>query len=77
MPAGTKIDLPEDKTLAFANNKIMATKQVRFENGELRTMIRFSQSLTLIPADSYKGLKEFYKTMIDMLNEPIVLKLPN
>lgn len=77
LPAGTKVDLPEAKSLSFSNDKIIVTKQVRFEEGELKTVIRFSQTLTLIPADSYKGLKDFYKSMIDMLNEPIVLRIVN
>ena len=77
LPAGAKIDVPEDKSLSFDNNKILATRAVKFENGELKVSIRFIQNVTLINADDYAGMKDFYKKMTDMLNEPIVLKLAN
>jgi len=31
----------------------------------------------LIKTEKYPDLKSFYKEITDMLNEPIVLKLPN
>jgi hypothetical protein len=77
LPPGTKIDLPENKNLISDNNTIQAVKQVTFENGELKIFIRFVQTATLVKADNYTVLKGFYKQMVDMLNEPIVLKLPN
>ena len=77
LPAGIKIELPEDKLIISDDNKIQAVRQVSFENGELKVLIRFIQTTTLIPADGYKNMKEFYKKMTDMLNEPIVMKLPN
>src|SRR4030095_7965365 len=36
LPAGTKIDLPENKSLLSDNKNIQADKQVTFENGELK-----------------------------------------
>lgn len=77
LPAGAKIDVPEDKSISFDNNKILATKAVKFENGELKVSIRFTQNVTLVKADDYAGMKDFYKKMTDMLNEPIVMKLGN
>ncbi len=77
LPAGTKIDVPEDKFTSFDNNKITATRAVKYENGELKISIRFIQNVTLIKAEEYAGMKDFYKKMIDMLNEPIVMKLTN
>jgi transglutaminase-like putative cysteine protease len=77
LPAGIKIDLPEDKNLLSGDKKIQAVKQVRFENGELKIFIHFQQLTTLVRSGDYAVLKSFYKDMVDMLNEPIVLKLPN
>jgi hypothetical protein len=77
LPAGAKIDLPEDKNLLSTDNKIQAVKQVKFENGELKIFIHFTQITTLVNANDYFVLKKFYKEMIEMLNEPIVVKLPN
>jgi len=77
LPEGVKVELPEDKVLVSNDNNIQAVRQVRFEGGELTVLNRFTQTTTLVTADAYKGMKEFYKEMTDMLNEQIVLKLPN
>jgi hypothetical protein len=75
LPAGAKVELPEDKTIRSADNKIEAFRQVKFENGELKVVVRFIQNITLVPPDSYPALKNHYKQMIDMLSEPILVKL--
>jgi hypothetical protein len=77
MPPGTKIELPENKNLVSNDNMIQGVKQVSFENNELKVFIHFVQIVTLIKTEKYPDLKSFYKEVIDMLNEPIVLKLPN
>lgn len=77
LPAGAKVDVPENKALTSDDNLIRAIKQVAFENGELKVFIHFIQMTTLVKADNYAGLKQFYKEMVDMLNEPIVIKLAN
>lgn len=77
LPPGTKVDLPADKNLISDNNKIQVVKQVKLEKDELKIFIRFIQTTTLVKADNYIALKEFYKKMVDILNEPIVLNLPN
>ena len=77
LPAGIKIDLPEDKKIVSADNKIQAVRQVTLEDGELKVLIQFVQTTTLIATEAYNAMKEFYKKMTEMLNEPLVLKLPN
>ena len=77
VPAGTKIDLPEDKALRSNDNTIEAFKQVRFENNELKVVMRFIQTTTLVTAENYPAIKDFYKKMIDMLNEPVLVKMAN
>jgi len=77
LPEGTKVDLPEDKFLISKDNNIQAVRQARFEGGELKVVIRFVQTTTLVTANAYNEMKGFYKSMTDMLNEPIVLKLQN
>ena len=76
MPAGIRIDLPQDKSMAFEDNKINVQRKVRFENGELTITIQFIQNATLISAEGYPAFKDFYKKMVDMLNEPLALKMP-
>jgi len=77
LPSGTKIDLPENKKLVSNDNMIEAVKQISFENNELKILIHFVQTGTLIKARNYPDLKSFYKQMTDIFNEPLVLKLPN
>jgi len=77
LPAGTQVEVPEDKTIRADDKSVEASKQVRFENGELTVIIRFLQSKTLVNAENYPGIKDTYKKIVDMLNEPVVLKLPN
>ncbi|HET9433098.1 MAG TPA: hypothetical protein VFO37_05040, partial [Chitinophagaceae bacterium] len=77
LPPGTKVDVPEDKTIRTDDKSIEAFKQVRFENGELTVLLRFFQTKTLITAENYPSIKDIYKKIVDMLNEPVVMKLPN
>lgn len=77
VPAGTKIDLPEDKALKSTDNTIEAYKQVRFENNELKVVLRFIQTTTLVKAENYPAIKDFYKKMTDMFNEPVLVKMAN
>ena len=77
VPAGTKIELPEDKALRSNDKTIEAFKQVRFENNELKVVMRFVQTTTLVKAENYPVIKDFYKKMIDMLNEPVLVKMAN
>ena len=59
------------------DNKIEALKQVKFENGELKVVLKFVQNITLVVPELYPALKGLYKQMVDMLNEPILVKLGN
>jgi len=77
LPAGIKIDLPEARLIESDDKKIQASRQVFREGDELKILVRFIQTTTLVTADGYPAIKEFYKKMTDMLNEPIVIKMPN
>lgn len=77
LPEGAKVEIPEGRVIRSADNKIEVIKQVSVENGELKVYLRFVQTLTLVRSDDYNGLKNFYKEMIDILNEPVLLKLAN
>ncbi len=77
LPPGAKVELPGDKTIRSDDKNIEAFKQVRFENGELKILIRFMQSNTLVKPENYPGLKDLYKKMVDALNEPVLIKMPD
>lgn len=77
LPPGTKVDVPEDKTIRADDKSIEAFKQVRFENGELIVLLRFLQTKTLVTAENYPSIKDIYKKIVDTLNEPVVMRLPD
>jgi hypothetical protein len=77
IPAGIKIELPEDKLIKSDDKTIEAAKQVRFENGEIKVTISFVQTATLVRVENYIYIKDLYKRMTDMLNEPIAIKTGN
>jgi len=77
VPAGTRIELPQDKSLRSDDKTIEAFRQVRFENGEINVTLKFVQITTLVSAENYPGIKDFYKKLIDMLNEPIAITIKN
>lgn len=77
VPANTKVELPEDKAVRSGDKTIEAIKEVRFVNGEIKVKMRFIQTKTLVYAENYPGIKDFYKKMVDMFNEPIVIRLAN
>lgn len=77
LPAGSKMDLPKDKTLQSTDGKISLQREIKYENGEIKVKLFFTQSITLITPENYPALKEFYKNMVDMLNEPVLIKLPD
>jgi hypothetical protein len=77
LPPGSKADLPENKLLQSADGKINLLRDIKFESGEIRVKLLFTQTITLIKPEDYPALKDFYKSMVDMLNEPVVVKLGN
>lgn len=78
LPANSKTDdLPKDKVLENNNKTIRLSREIKVENGQMNITISFTRNTTLVFAEDYKELKEFYKKMIDMLNEPVVVKIGN
>jgi hypothetical protein len=74
---GTKTEMPEDISLILQDPDIKLFRQVRKENDIVKITIMFVQNTTLVPAESYSKIKNFYKQIVDKLNEPIVLTPPN
>jgi hypothetical protein len=70
---GSKIEIPEDIALTLQEPDIRLFRQVKAQDGLLRITIMFVQNTTLVPAKSYPILRNFYKQMVDKLNQPIVL----
>jgi len=76
LPDGCKTDdLPADKILKTPDNDISISRQMMRTENVLQIKLNFQQKLTLVSYDDYPTIKEFYKRMIEMLNEPVVVKL--
>jgi len=76
LPPGAGTDeLPENKVLLNQSFGIRLSREIRNQDGIIHIKIIFNQTTTLVTAEHYNALKEFYKEMVDLLNEPVVIKL--
>lgn len=76
LPENAKIDdLPENKKLVTPNRDITISRKISREGNLLHIKIDFIQTVTLVYNEDYENLRQFYRTMTDMLNEPVVIKL--
>lgn len=67
--------LPADVKLVTPDRDISISRQTRQTGNTLTIEITFLQNVTLVPYDDYANLKDFYKQMVNMLNEAITVKL--
>jgi hypothetical protein len=78
LPDSAKIEgIPMDKKLISPDGDMSISRQIKRAGNTLQINIDFLQTVTLVPYDNYEYLKEFYKQMVGMLNEPITVKLKN
>jgi hypothetical protein len=76
LPGKSKVDkLPEDKSQAFGGGLIIVSRQFKSENNVLHISMHFKQTLTLVQNDQYASLRSIYQTVMELLNEPILVKL--
>ena len=77
LPGNLKIDaIPKNITLTNTDGSVVFTRQV-FEdekNHQLVSRIKLDINKSLFTIDEYGELKEFFKKMIDLMNEQVVLK---
>ena len=72
---GTTDELPKNKKLVTPQRDISLAREISRVGNVLKIRISFTQTNTLYEENSYPMLKQFYKLMVDMLNEPVVVKL--
>ena len=65
----------KDITLEKFNGAISLTRSLKKVGKSLNIKIVFDQKISLFGADNYPDLKAIYKSMVDLLNEPVVIKL--
>jgi hypothetical protein len=76
LPANSKVEeLPANKRLTTSDRNISIAREITQTGNTIHVKINFVQTLTLVSADDYQDLKYFYKLMVDLLNQPITIKL--
>jgi hypothetical protein len=66
--------LPKNMTLRTADKALLAAREITKEKNVVDVKLRIDFSQSRFTADDYFALKDFFSKMIDMMNEPIVLK---
>jgi hypothetical protein len=66
--------LPKNLTLKTADNMLLAAREMTKTGNAVEMRMRIEFSKSKYGADDYFLVKDFFGKMIDMLNEPIVLK---
>jgi len=77
LPAGSVTDdLPKNKTLRTPSGEISLKREIRREGNILKIRVNFIQDITMVPNTEYNVLRNFYTEMVNLLNEPVVVKMP-
>lgn len=75
IPAGYKADaIPKNVTLVMPDNSIVFRRMAAEEEGVIHMAFNISHKKSVYFKENYPELREFYKKMIEMLNEQVVLK---
>ncbi len=69
--------IPKDLRLIMPDTSISLVRYVTYENNTITTLFRIQMNKSVYTAEEYPLLKEFYKKMINILNEPFVLRKNN
>lgn len=67
-------DLPKDIKLVMPDKSMTLIRQIQQTGNAIQIGIRIDFSKSLYSVESYPDLQDFFKQMLDILNEPIVLK---
>jgi hypothetical protein len=74
-PNGYKIEsLPKSITIATPENVQLFTYKIIAQDNKIQLVATIENNGTLLPADFYEDLKEFYKKVIEKQQEKIILK---
>lgn len=66
--------LPENITMTTSDNGIVFSRSVQVDANLLNVRITVEFKRSFYPANTYPEFKEFYKKMLDKLNEQVVIK---
>ncbi|MGZ5191471.1 MAG: transglutaminase-like domain-containing protein, partial [Flavisolibacter sp.] len=65
---------PKNSRISMPGNTLSATRQITQNDKEITVSLLIEFNTPQFGPDGYDGVKEFFKKMTEMLNEPIVLK---
>ena len=78
LPPGLEPEtLPKDFRLITPDNGITCARFITYNNNTLNVLFRIEFNRSVFDAGEYPTLKEFYKKMVNTLNEPIILRNKN
>jgi len=66
--------IPKNMKLVSPDNSMSVSRQIELNSNSLRIMLKIEFNKTEYLADEYDMVQEFYKKMMDVLSEPVVLK---
>lgn len=69
--------LPKDSRLITPDNSISCSRYITFTNNNLNVLFRIEFNKAVFDSGEYPMLKEFFKRMINMLNEQVILRQKN
>jgi len=76
LPEGTVIEkIPENKSIVTEQRKMVFARIIKPENEKLIIKYTFTQSQSYYKQEEYGAVKKFYEGMVDLLNDPVVLKI--
>ena len=78
IPASMKPDvLPKNINLVMPDNSITLTRIMAYDaaSNTVTMRVKWQITRTVFTPEEYPSVKDFFKKMVDMLNEPLVLKM--
>ena len=76
LPPGAVIDeIPKEKTIEKGTAEILVTRSFSVNGDQLLIRMHFVQTETLYQSNYYSGLRQFYVKMVEMLNEPLTIRV--
>lgn len=75
IPDNYKVDaLPKNIKLVNSDNSVTMVRQFFQSNNQIMAKVKVSIDKTMFPVNQYSGVKDFFKQMVNMMNEQIVLR---
>lgn len=69
--------LPKDFRMITPDQSITCARYIKYTNNSLNVMFRIEFNRSLFDSGEYATLKEFYKKMVNFLNEQVILRKKN